>query len=134
MFSWRDDPSFDPAYRSGPEVEENRDRWCPAADTYETENGLVLLFDLAGVTREDIQLTVHGLILTLRGCRPDPAGESKLRLHQIEIDYGAFERRIRLPEGVDPERITASFRDGFLRVELPRQETTPGGRILIHGE
>ena len=131
MFSWRDDPSFDRVYRTSTDLASDRDRWCPSVDTYEIEPGLVLLVELAGVSREDIQLVVQERILILTGYRTDPTSDAKIRLHQMEIDYGAFERHINLPDGVDVDRIAATFRDGFLRVEMPRLTSQRDGNIRI---
>lgn len=140
LVRWTDDPLFDRLRRFHELVDhlathrrgmDARDRWSPSVDSFETEAGLVLLVELAGVSPDDIDLSVEGKILTLSGFRPDPDGSYKLRLHRIEIDYGPFERRIALPEGLDPNGISATYRDGFLRVLVPRASGPGGGRIPI---
>jgi HSP20 family protein len=110
---------------------EDCDRWCPSVDTYETVAGLVLLVELPGVSPDAISLTVEGQTLTLSGNRPDPMAEHKLRLHRMEIDHGPFERKILLPEGMDADAIEASYREGFLRVLIPRHQKPEGGSIPI---
>jgi HSP20 family protein len=81
--------------------------WQPATDVYRTRTGWLVKFDLAGVRPEDIQLTVSGSRLTVRGTRRDWALEEACTCYRMEIAYSHFERTLSLPGDLEKCRITA---------------------------
>jgi HSP20 family protein len=94
-------------------------RWQPPADVYRTPDGWFLKFELAGVRREDLNLTVRGQTLMLQGTRRD----ERPRLGSgyccyLEITYSRFERVLELPGLSEDAEISASYRDGMLLVEI----------------
>jgi HSP20 family protein len=93
----------------------------PAADFYETAQGLVLRLELAGVAPEDVSLILTGHELRVRGRRRPPASEGIRRFVHLEMAFGIFERRFMLPIAVDPEGVEARYVDGILEVHLPRK-------------
>jgi HSP20 family protein len=101
--------------------------WQPSVDVHETENSLLIKMELAGTRAEDlhVSLSPDDRILTISGVRSEPAQEreGRFRCHQLEIYFGPFERSLALPSGVliDRDGITASYRDGFLQVMLPKR-------------
>ena len=95
----------------------------PAADFYETAQGLVLRLELAGVAAADVSLTLTGHELRVRGRRRPPAPEGIRRFVHLEMAFGIFERRFMLPIAVDPQRVEARYVDGVLEVHLPRKAT-----------
>ncbi|HEU4403448.1 MAG TPA: Hsp20/alpha crystallin family protein [Candidatus Polarisedimenticolia bacterium] len=94
--------------------------WEPRADLYETASGLVVTLELPGVERDRIEILVEGLYLAVSGVREEPQPGGCVRWHQMEIAYGSFERLVALPQECDPDRITATYENGFLRIEIPR--------------
>ena len=106
------DPIFTPRVRS----------FLPPADITVSDTDLVLTMDLPGLTAEDLDIQVLDGQLILRGerKRPEPSGGS--RFTHSERLFGAFERRVRLPGGVDPEAITASMDSGVLSLIVPKPE------------
>jgi len=92
--------------------------WVPLADVYETSDTFVVLVELPGLNQDDIEVTIDGDQLTLRGERrlSDPTRPESF--HRIERSYGAFARTFHFTGEVDPSRVTAQFRDGLLRLEL----------------
>lgn len=72
-------------------------KWKPAVDVYETANEVIVLVDLAGIKKEEIEVTIDGDSLRIVGTRRDITSTPKVRLHQMEIDFGDFERRIVIP-------------------------------------
>lgn len=96
--------------RTGPEP-----AWRPELDIYESSADYLLVFDLPGVRREDLDVTVSGRTLTVAGVRrlALPAGTVA---HLVEGPRGAFERRVRLPATADPARLRTELRDGQLSV------------------
>jgi len=99
---------------------EPQSSWLPRADVYETAEGFVVTLELPGVEREEIDILVEGLYLRLSGIRPEPLTQGCMRWHQMEIAHGRFERVLALPQEADSERITATYKDGFLVIHIPR--------------
>lgn len=92
----------------------------PAADLFETAQGLVLRLEVPGVAPDDLSLSLAGQELIIRGCRRPERPEGTVRFLHHELVYGPFERSFLLPIPVDPERVQASCGDGILEVVLPR--------------
>ena len=93
----------------------------PAADIYETAQGLVLRLELAGVAAADVSLTLTGHELVVRGRRRPPAPEGIRRFVHLEMAFGIFERSFMLPIPIDPQGVEARYVDGVLEVQLPRK-------------
>jgi HSP20 family protein len=96
--------------------------WTPNTDVYETPDNLVVKMEIAGIEREDLEITVNDRLLLVRGYRKDPCRQRQHRcsFRQMEIDYGYFERRIVIPRSVDGSQVRARFHNGFLHIELPK--------------
>jgi HSP20 family protein len=92
--------------------------WQPAADLYRCERGWLVKFDLAGVCEEDIELTLRGSTLMIRGCRRDIHLEPHREAHRLEIAYSHFSRLVELPEVIQPSEIRTEYRDGMLLVRI----------------
>jgi HSP20 family protein len=100
--------------------------WVPAADVYETAEELVLLVEVAGVDPASLELTLDGEVLRLSGQRPDsPHRADCVAVHQMEIEFGRFERLFAVPAGLDGSRADARFDAGFLEVRLPKRAAEP---------
>jgi HSP20 family protein len=93
----------------------------PPVDLYETAQGLVLRMEVAGVTTEDLSLTVCGQELVIRGQRRPFPREGLPRFLRHEIGYGSFERRFLIPASIDPEGLQARYAEGILEINLPRR-------------
>ena len=92
--------------------------WQPPADVYRTRDGWLLKFDLAGVRPQDIELSVQGCRLTVRGTRRDSAVEKGCRCYRMEIAYSQFERSIELPGDLGQAHITMEYQEGMLLVRI----------------
>ena len=105
--------------------------WLPAVDVHETKDDLVLSFDIPGVTEKDVQLTITGDLLTLKGERRFEREAPKDNYHRVERLYGRFERSVQLPTTVQTDKVKASYRDGVLEVKLPKAEEIKPREIKI---
>jgi HSP20 family protein len=94
--------------------------WAPAVDVQETDEEYPIKADLPDVKKEDVRVELHDGMVCLRGERKQEKEEKGKRFHRIERAYGQFERRLALPSEVDPQKIAAEFKDGVLRVHLPK--------------
>lgn len=100
--------------------------WVPNTDVYVAEGGLVIKVELAGMRREDLELTAEGNRLKIAGQRPDGCRAPKCTFLVMEINYGAFESIIELPQGYNLGQAKASYQNGFLRIDVP--EHSGGGQ------
>ena len=109
----------------GPTGVSGQDQWTPPVDIYEREGSLVLLVDLPGVKREDIDLRIEADTLTLEGQRRPPTGEAGVRL---ERPMGRFRRSFRIGVPISAETVQATWREGVLEIVLskaPPREPVP---------
>lgn len=94
-------------------------RWTPNTDVYIAEDGLVIKVELAGIRRDDLEITVEGNRLLINGNRPDCCRRPGCRFLMMEINFGHFESVIELPPGYDVGKAKASYQNGFLHIEVP---------------
>lgn len=105
----------------------------PAADVFEKPEGYLLRVELPGVSKERLEVTAEDGDLTIRG-HQDQAVLEGYRLVSGEYVTGIYERRFRLPDDVDVERLAARLRDGVLQLELPRRESARPRKIQVTTE
>jgi len=106
-------------------------RFEPRLDVVDQGHSLCLTVELPGMEREDVELTVEDDALVLRGEKKVAAQTAEEGCYRLERAYGHFQRVIPLPEGVDVEKVAATFAQGVLTVQLPKAATaTPRGRRL----
>lgn len=96
--------------------------WSPMVDIHETEDNILVVAELPGVKQGDIQVSIDGDVLTLKGERKRETEVTKDQYHRIERNYGKFERSIMLPSVIDADRVKATYRDGVLEIQLPKKE------------
>ncbi|HKY29685.1 MAG TPA: Hsp20/alpha crystallin family protein [Pyrinomonadaceae bacterium] len=111
-----------------------RGAWNPSVDIYENKDHIVLEAELPGMTRDDFELTVENNVITLRGERQFEKKDETDNYHRVERSYGSFTRSFTLPQTVSAEGANAEYRNGVLRVTLPKREETKARRIEISGE
>jgi HSP20 family protein len=106
-------------------------RWVPAMDLVETPEHFVLKADLPGLREQDVKIEVEENVLTISGERREEHETKREGYHRIERSTGAFSRSLTLPKGVDAGRISATFADGVLTVEIPKPEERKPRRVSI---
>ena len=106
-------------------------RWVPAMDLVESGDQFVLRADLPGMSEEDIQIELEDGTLTVSGERKAEHEQREKGWYRIERSFGRFNRSLSLPDGVDPDRIQASFSHGVLEVRIPKPEERKPRRISI---
>jgi len=104
--------------------------WAPLADVVETAETYLVEVELPGLDRDDVTIQAQGDELVVRGERR-PAATGSPVFHRLERRYGPFARGFRFAEEVDPDRITAAFSDGLLRLEVPKVRPRGGTRIKV---
>lgn len=93
--------------------------WEPNTDVYITEEGLCINVELAGIRGEDVEISVDGNRLQIRGERPDCCRAPGCRFLLMSVNFGPFAVTVELPEGFDPAKARANYFNGFLRVMVP---------------
>ena len=111
-----------------------RGSWSPSVDIYENKDHIILEAELPGMNREDFDLSVENNVITLRGERHFEKKDETDNYHRVERAYGSFTRSFTLPNTVTAEGATADYRNGVLRVTLPKREETKARRIEIRAE
>ncbi|MCO6510662.1 MAG: Hsp20/alpha crystallin family protein [Aridibacter famidurans] len=108
--------------------------WSPSVDIYESENEIILEAELPGMKRDDFEVSIENNVITLKGKREFEKKEEGDNYHRVERSYGAFTRSFSLPRTVSAENTTADFRNGVLKVTLPKREEAKARRIEVAGE
>jgi len=94
--------------------------WVPALDVWETDNDVVYAFDLPGIPEDKIAIEVKDDTLTVSAEREKTEETAEDRYYRFERRYGSFSRAVGLPQGVDEDQISASYRDGVLEIRVPK--------------
>ena len=99
-----------------------KEEWLPMVDFSETKDKLVFKAELPGLEVKDIEVTVSGDILTIKGEKKREQEEQDEHYHSVERYYGSFQRSFPLPPKVKTDKIEAKFTNGVLRITLPKTE------------
>jgi len=101
--------------------------WMPAVDIYQSnDHEVVLKAELPDMDREAIDINIENFVLTIKGEKKLSGDVKEEQFHHVERRYGTFTRSFSLPQTVDPNRVSAEYKDGVLTVRLPlREEAKP---------
>ena len=106
--------------------------WSPSIDVREEETSYVVSAELPEVKKEDTKVTLENGVLTISGERKKELEEKKgVRYHRVERSYGSFLRSFTLPDDADPAKVTATMKDGLLKVRIEKRPGTPPTAISI---
>ena len=105
--------------------------WAPPCNAYEDEQGFHVEVALPGLDRRDIEIVFEDGILMVKGERKGENSENARRYFAQEIGWGAFSRSLRLPTYVDPDKVSASYKDGILTMAVSKREEAKLRRIEI---
>ena len=106
-------------------------RWVPSMDLVETDEHFVLRADLPGLTEADVSIELEDNVLTVAGERKAEHEEKQEGFYRMERSFGQFRRSLTLPEGVDADKIAATFDKGVLEVRIPKPEERKPRRVAI---
>lgn len=101
--------------------------WMPPVDIFQTgDHELVLKAELPDMNREDIDINIENFVLTITGEKKASEDVKSEQYHHVERRYGSFSRSFSLPQTVDPNKVSAEYKNGILTVKLPlREEAKP---------
>lgn len=107
--------------------------FTPAVDVVEEKDALLLKAEIPGVRAEEVDVSVHGNVLTLKGERKISNDEKREGYRRIERSYGSFTRSFTLPDTIELDKVGAELRDGILTVRLPKRPQLQPRRIDVKG-
>jgi HSP20 family protein len=96
--------------------------WSPLVDITEDDKEYLIKADLPEVKKDDVKLTVQDDVMSISGERKYEKEEKGKKYHRIERAYGSFMRSFTLPEDADGSKVSADYKDGVLKVHLPKSE------------
>ena len=105
--------------------------WSPMVDVCEDKDNVLVRADLPGLNKEEIDLSILGNTLTIKGEKKSETEVDEENYHRVERSYGLFQRTVELPSDVDQDKVDASYKDGVLEVKLPKKEAVKGKKIAI---
>lgn len=119
---------------SAKEAGEKGGVFSPLINTYTRDNVFHCEAELPGINKQDLDVNIDGNILTIRGERKMEKESKEEDFLVRESHYGTFVRRMTLPEGVNTEKIHASYEDGMLKITMPMEKKlTTGRKVMISG-
>jgi HSP20 family protein len=105
--------------------------WAPAVDIYEKGTDVVLKAELPGLDPKDVDIRIENNVLTLKGERKIEDEIKQENYHRVERSYGSFTRSFTLPSTVDTTNVKADYKDGVLRITLPKREEAKPKQIQV---
>lgn len=96
--------------------------WSPLVDISEDEKEYVVKAEIPEMKKEDIKINVHDDVMSISGERKYEKEEKGKKYHRVERAYGSFMRSFTLPEDADGSKVSAEYKDGVLKVHLPKSE------------
>jgi HSP20 family protein len=122
---------FEDAFPRSSQPDEACD-WRPAVDIYEDESGIVILVDLPGVEKEDVGVEAKENMLTLKGLRKIEPPAKEDQYYRRERGCGAFHRVFTIRYPLAPEKIKASFKNGVLKIEIPKPDVEKPRTVTVN--
>ncbi len=110
---------------------EDGGEWLPSLDVAETKNEFVVKAEVPGLDPKDIDISLSDGLLTIKGEKKQEKEEKEENYHLVERSYGSFTRSIRLPKEIQSDKINASYKNGVLKVVLPKSEEAKQKEIKI---
>ncbi|MBI2560166.1 MAG: Hsp20/alpha crystallin family protein [Planctomycetes bacterium] len=108
--------------------------WSPELDVSETNDNVIVKAEVPGLDPKDIDISISGDTLTLKGEKKEEKHENDRYYHRIERRYGSFMRSVTLPESVDSEKVKAECKNGILEITLPKVEKAKPKKITVKVE
>jgi HSP20 family protein len=108
--------------------------WSPPLDLSETGDAVLVHVELPGVDPKEVEISVTGDVLTIRGEKKDETAEKGRHYHRVERRYGSFTRSLTLPAAVDADGVEAKIRSGILELRLPKKEEARARRVEVRAE
>ncbi|MDZ7261227.1 MAG: Hsp20/alpha crystallin family protein [candidate division KSB1 bacterium] len=124
------DRLFDSFFRRYPE-EEVAATWQPLVDIAETKDDFIVTAEVPGMSKDDVKISLTNNVLTLKGEKKEEKEIKDKNFHRVERCYGSFQRSFTLPTEVQADKVKASYKDGVLKITLPKKEEVKPKEIAV---
>jgi HSP20 family protein len=114
-----------------PVLKRHEGEWAPSVDISENKESFIVQAELPGVEQKDVNVTISGNMLTVKGEKKKEEEKKDEHHHSVERYYGSFQRSFQLPANVQTDKIEATFDKGVLKVTLPKTEEAKKKEIEI---
>ena len=114
-----------------PSVFSEEKSWVPAFDITENDNEYVVTAELPGIDPKDLDVTLSEGILTVKGEKKQEKEEKEKGYHRVERRFGSFQRSFRIPGKVEANKVDANYKDGILKLTLPKAEGSETKKIEV---
>ena len=108
--------------------------WAPAMEVYEKDDDFIIHAELPGMNKDDIDITMTGDTLTIRGERKASEDIREEQYHRCEVCYGSFSRSVVMPAAVDFDKVDATYENGILEIHVPKAKEAKPTKIQIKGK
>jgi len=126
-------PAFRLARRAGEAQGEAAAMVSPAVDITEADDKYVVTAEIPGVKKDDLTIEIQDGVLSIRGEKRSEREEKKEKARWLERSYGAFTRAFTLPADAAPDKVSASFENGILKIEIAKRAEAKPKTIAIKG-
>lgn len=125
---------FNDVFRPVVRGDEGLSMWnqYPTVDIFDNDENIIITAELPGIEKKDIVIDVKDGVLTLKGERSFDNEIKEEKYYCRERTFGKFERAFRLPADIDPEKISADYKDGILKIDIPKPEGKKPKQIAVH--
>jgi HSP20 family protein len=125
---------FDDVFRPVVRDDEKLSEWSryPTVDIYDNDESIMITAELPGMDKKDIVIDVKDGVLTLKGERAFDNEVKNEKYYCRERSFGKFERIFRIPAEADPETISADYKNGILKINIPKPEEQKPKQIAVH--
>lgn len=125
------DRLWDSFFEKRPARVEEVSEWFPSLDVSETDSEYIVKVEVPGIDPKDINISLMNNLLTIKGEKKQEKEEKEENYHLLERSYGSFTRSIRIPSQIQNDHINASYKNGVLKIILPKTEEAKKKEIKI---
>lgn len=105
--------------------------WLPSLDVSETKNNYIVNAEIPGIDPKEVEISLNDNILTIKGEKKQEKEEENENYHVIERSYGSFTRSLRLPGQIQGDKVKATYKNGILKITLPKTEEAKKKEIKV---
>jgi len=125
------DNIWDTLFEKRPVRADGVSEWMPSLDLSETKNSYIVNAEIPGIDPKDVEISLVDNVLTIKGEKKQEKQEENENYHLIERSYGSFTRSFRLPVQVQSDKVKATYKNGVLKITLPKTEEAKKKEIKI---
>src|SRR5882724_2251409 len=123
---------FNASFNEGGDESLATSKFAPAVDVYEDEHNITLKIEVPGIDEKDIDVRIENNTLTVHGERKIEKEEKEENYRRVERQYGSFTRTFTLPSTVDPEKVSANYENGVLKIKLAKKAEAKPKQIKVN--